>query len=45
MVARARGDQTQARVLLAEAREWFGDAIDPFVRDKIMRAITLLHEL
>jgi tetratricopeptide (TPR) repeat protein len=37
MVARARGDQAQARALLAEAREWFGDAIDPFVRDKIMR--------
>jgi tetratricopeptide (TPR) repeat protein len=34
-VARARDDRTQARALLDEARELFGAAHDPFVRNKI----------
>jgi tetratricopeptide (TPR) repeat protein len=36
-VALARDDGAEARALLAEARELFGTAIDPFVRDKIAR--------
>jgi tetratricopeptide (TPR) repeat protein len=34
-VARSHGDRAQARALLNEAREQFGEAVDPFVRDKI----------
>jgi hypothetical protein len=36
-VARARDDRPQARALLDEARELFGEVVDPFVRDKIMQ--------
>ncbi len=37
LVARARNDLKQAQALLDEALSVFGDAVEPFVRDKIMR--------
>jgi tetratricopeptide (TPR) repeat protein len=37
LLARARDDPAQARALLDQARELFGAAADPFVRDKIAR--------
>ena len=38
-VARARGDQDRAVVLLTEARDLLGDAADSFVHDKLARAL------
>ncbi|HEX6292523.1 MAG TPA: AAA family ATPase [Herpetosiphonaceae bacterium] len=37
LVARARNDLAQARALLDEAQATFDDAVEPFVRDKILR--------
>jgi hypothetical protein len=37
LLARAHGHRAEADALLGAARELFGAAVDPFVRDKIAR--------
>jgi hypothetical protein len=37
-VALARGEHARAQALLDEAKELFGEASDPFLREKLRRA-------